>query len=171
MATEGVNGRLDANEAGDENTPVITRPTQDSLAKADRASAAGAEGAKTNATVLSALKEDPALGDVYRVSPKTSPFGDAHGDNSRPAGVVELAPRVVSTLTRTMHPTHGARTLYSAANPALGLKEGWWSDHKPRPIARHLFTTAECAYLGPLPEEEASDLLTFWDTTKMLGRA
>lgn len=112
----------------------------------------------------------PELGDVYIASPKTTPFGDAHGNNARPVGVTEIQRRVVSTLTRTTHPTRDCRKLESPANPQLGLVLGWWTDHKPRPILRRRFDTDECRFRGPLDDSEREELLRFWRTTKMLGR-
>ena len=116
-------------------------------------------------------KPNPELGDVYRVTPATSPFGDSHGANRRPAGVVELGPHVAHTLTRTTHPHGGARVLASPANPPLGLVEAAWTDHKPRPIPLRWFGSDECEFLGALDGTERAELLTFWKTTKMLGRA
>ncbi len=116
-------------------------------------------------------KPEPEPGDVYRVTPATSPLGDAHGHNRRPAGVVELSPHVAHTLTRTTHPQKCARVLNSPANPGLRLDEGAWTDHKPRPIPLHWFATEECEFLGALGDEQREALLTFWKATKMLGRA
>lgn len=113
---------------------------------------------------------DPELGDVYMASPETTPFGDAHGDNARPVGVAELNKRVVSTLTRTTHPTRDCRKLESPANLRLDLVAGWWTDHKPRPIPRRWFGTHECRFRGPLDDDEREEFLRFWQTTKMLGR-
>lgn len=116
-------------------------------------------------------KPKPELGDVYRVTPATSPLGDSHGSNRRPAGVVELSPHVARTLTRTTHPSRTARSLPSPANPVLGLREGAWTDHKPRPIPLRWFATDECEYLGALDDDEREAMLEFWKATKMLGRA
>jgi len=116
-------------------------------------------------------KPQPEPGDVYRVTPATSPLGDAHGDNRRPAGVVELSTHVAHTVTRTTHSQRSARVLDSPANPRLRLDEGAWTDHKPRPIPLHWFATEECEFLGALDDAEREALLTFWKVTKMLGRA
>lgn len=125
----------------------------------------------TKGTGVSAtIKADPDLGDVYRASPATTPQGDAHGDNARPVGVVELTPRVAKTLTRTTNPRRDVRVIESPANPRLGLVAGAWTDHKPRPVMLHWFATPNCAYLGALDEAEHEALLRFWETTKMLGR-
>jgi hypothetical protein len=121
-------------------------------------------------TVATTIKAEPDLGDVYRAAPTTTPFGDAHGDHGRPVGVVEHAVHVVHTLTRTTHPRRSARRLDSPANPRLGLKAAAWTDDKPRPIQYTKFVTGECAYLGPLDDDEREALLGFWRTTKMLGR-
>jgi hypothetical protein len=117
------------------------------------------------------VKADPEVGDVYRVTPATSPFGDAHGQRRRPVGVVQLDPNVSKTLTRTTHPKPGCRVLESAANARLGLEAGAWTDHRPRPIPNHWFGTSECEFMGPLDADERRDLVRFWETTKMLGRA
>lgn len=118
------------------------------------------------------IKAKPDLGDVYRAAPTTTPLGDAHGDNGRPVGVVELAVHVVHTLTRTTHPRESARKLDSPAIPRLGLYQAAaWTDYKPRPIRYAKFATNECAYLGPLDDDECEALLNFWRMTKMLGRA
>jgi hypothetical protein len=117
------------------------------------------------------VKTDPAVGDVYRVTPETSPLGDAHGENRRPVGVVQLDPNVAKTLTRTTHPRREHRIVESPANTKLGLDAGAWTDHKPRPIPYRWFGTTECDFLGPLDAEERDELLRFWETTKMLGRA
>lgn len=116
-------------------------------------------------------KHDPQLGDVYLASPKTTPFGDAHGDNARPVGITEISKRVISTLTRTTHPTRDCRKIVSPANPRLSLVPGWWTDHKPRPIPRRWLDTEECRFRGPLDENEREELLRFWQMTKMLGRS
>lgn len=121
--------------------------------------------------VATIIKAKPDLGDVYRAAPTTTPFRDAHGGNGRPVGVVELAVHVVHTLTRTTHPQRSVRKLDSPANPRLGLKAAAWTDDKPRPIHYAKFATDECAYLGPLDDDEREAMLDFWKTTKMLGRA
>ncbi len=117
------------------------------------------------------IKAEPDLGDVYRAAPTTTPLGDAHGDHGRPVGVVEHAVHVVHTLTRSTHPRPSARKLDSPANRRLGLRAGTWTDEKPRPIRYAKFATDECAYLGPLDDDEREALLNFWRSTKMLGRA
>jgi hypothetical protein len=117
-------------------------------------------------------KPNPDLGDVYWAKPQTSLFGDAHGDNARPVGVVELNPRVAQTLTRTTHPQRDALKVESPASVELGLQAGWWTDYKPRPIMLATFSDADaCIYAGPLPEEERDDLVQLWQKSKMLGRA
>lgn len=121
---------------------------------------------------MPAAKPDPELGDVYWAKPQTSLFGDAHGDNARPVGVVELKPRVAQTLTRTTHPRKDAMKIESPTNAELGLQGGWWTDYKPRPIMLATFADAnECRYAGPLPENERDDLVDLWQKSRMLGRA
>lgn len=117
-------------------------------------------------------KTDPEIGDVYRVSPKTSVNGDKHGSNGRPAAVVETTKRAVHTLTRTTHPEPNSRTLHSPRNDKIGLtKEGHWTDVNQRPLPRSaLAKPTLCRYLGRLPEDEAHALEAFWATSVILGR-
>lgn len=122
--------------------------------------------------VTSKTNTAPVLGDVYRCAPNTSANGDVHGGNKRLCGTVEVLPRVITTLTRTTHPEPGARTLESDKRPEIGLtKDGYWTDHNQRPLARTwLADAAKCEYVGRLPETETVALVKFWDTAKLLGR-
>lgn len=115
---------------------------------------------------------DPVEGDVYRTSPDTSVSGDAHGDNKRICGVVELTPRSVLTLTRTTRPEKHARKLESAENKQMGLtKAAWWTDVNQRPLARSWLADPDrVEYLGRLPEPESTKLAEFWQMSKILGR-
>jgi hypothetical protein len=122
--------------------------------------------------VSTTTKAEPDLGDVYRAAPTTTPLGDAHGDNGRPVGVVELAVHVVHTLTRTTPPSGVRSQARLTGDPKARALPGRSLDRLQATTIRYAkFATNECAYLGPLDDDECEALLNFWRMTKMLGRA
>ena len=138
-----------------------------------RAASGGERSHEGGGHISTTTKPEPEVGDAYRCSPKTSVNGDAHGDNKRICGVVEVMPRSVVALTRTTHPEGDARTVESPKGSVPGFtKDAWWTDRNQRPLVRAWLRDGDlCEYLGRLPQGEKEELLRFWETTKMLGLA
>ena len=132
----------------------------------------GQESLRNGGVVTARINTEPVVGDVYRLSPRLSVNGDAHGQAKRPAGVVELTEWTVSTITRTTVKNPPGNAMPSKANLKICLdKDGHWTDVNQRPFARHHLPNPEmCRYLGHLDEDETARLKDFWKLIDALGR-